>query len=52
MTKLTWEDILADTTLNNLTKRINRRYLYMGEADLLYLVNEFENAHRMRTGKQ
>lgn len=36
----TFTEILNDTTLNNLAKRLNKRYPYMSEQDLTYIIND------------
>ena len=39
-----WSRVISDPALNRLMHRINKRYLFMGEEDLLWLVLEFEKA--------
>lgn len=52
MSNLTWSEVLADTTLNNLTKRINRRYLFMSEEDLLWIANEYLKTYHIMRSKE
>jgi len=47
-----WSKILADPTLSRLVARINRKYLWMGEEDLLYLCDEFEKAYKTITDRK
>ncbi len=52
MSKIEWGEIMSDPTLSNLAKRINKRYLYMSEADTYYIINECFNAFRIRNDKR
>lgn len=52
MSKLTWSEVLADTTLNNLIKRINRRYLFMSEEDLHWFASEYMETYRIMRSKE
>jgi len=52
MTWLTWGAVLADPTLNALVKRVNKRHPYMGEADLLDIVNSCAKAFRIVADKE
>lgn len=49
---LTWGEILANPTMNRLAMRLNRRWLWMSEDDLLFLFNEFERMHRIVSSKE
>ena len=43
----TWSEILNDPTLNRLVHRINRKFPWMSEENLEYVVKEFETARRI-----
>ena len=45
--KYTWAEILADPTLNRLSMRINKRWLYMSEADVEWIINEVLDSKRI-----
>ena len=45
--KITFSEILNDPTLNNLAKRLNKRYLFMSEKDIEYIINETFNSYRI-----
>lgn len=45
--KMTFSEILNDSTLNNLAKRLNKRYLFMSEKDIEYIINETFNSYRI-----
>lgn len=44
---MTFSEILNDSTLNNLAKRLNKRYLFMSEKDIEYIINETFNSYRI-----
>lgn len=43
----TFTEILSEPTLNRLAKRINKRYPYMSEQDLTYIINDVLSASRI-----
>lgn len=50
--RYTWSEILAEPTLNRLAERINRRWLYMSEADVMWIINEVLNSKRILDSKE
>jgi hypothetical protein len=52
MSQITWNEIIGNTTTSNLAKKVNRRFLYMSEEDILFIFQQFERADRIIIGKE
>ena len=51
MSNITIGEIMCDPTMNRLAKRINKRFLYMSEADIEYIFQQFEEANLILISK-
>lgn len=49
--RYTWAEILAEPTLSRLSMRINKRWLYMSEDDVMWIINEVLDSKRILVAK-
>lgn len=49
--RYTWAEILAEPTLNRLSMRINKKWLYMSEDDVMWIINEVLDSKRILDAK-
>ena len=45
--KYSWQEILGNPVLNRLANRINKRWLFMSESDIEWIINECMDTKRM-----